>query len=741
MKSEIEIRDLLLSVIFFAALLFSACSVKEDPIKDVFTLQYPAVSEIAAGSYLKIPATWNGDTPESYSISSVQLDGVDYTSDFFTIEQETGAFIIRVENTLDVGNYLIGVSCVVNGVTYHFPDAVSVTIMKPIPDGIVVEPSEITAKLSDILNPSEASELPTAKIKSDGSSHVQIQEYILANVYRDGVLANECKDWFDVSEDGVFSIVPGNPDFEVGVYEFDFRLTTYITDENSEDGIFAGALTLKVHSAPTLVQYSPSRMRVEKSLEASTAEPAYKGSYEGLKYAIKSVSPDNNVGITINQATGKLTFPASNDITTGTEYVVSLTVSNDIGSTDFNEAFTFEVIDFIEPITKLAYADVKDTTGLHFVNPVEDVDGEELTYSFVNLPEDLSGLEIDPATGDVTCAKGLELPVREHNVTVRVENVKGHVDATFKITIVANPNKFTYVFWGNDDFVGNNLGLTPIEKYGNQFRLAHASPKMTLSVKQTDIPAGRPVKFEWFKYQSNTSTVEMDEYSGELAISSRSSGSAPVLVGGIARVTVGTGDAAITRNIPVFADLAGVFNGYEITYTPFAIRVNPKTGGVSEIPTVKDADGEDVTGAALDYQTNAKFILRQDPEAEQNSILLNRDSDRVTFLSRPWITYFETLNMKVNLGTPDPISYWKNTADTRDVACGYVDGGDNLRIVINPDKFKDKNGVYADGIMFMTMQFSPSGKNPQDKNTSDRFQVNRALIWFDPDYNPEDYNE
>lgn len=741
MKSDIGIRGLLLSVVFFAALLFSACSVKEDPMKDVFTLQYPAVSEIAAGSYLKIPATWNGDTPESYAITSVKLDGKEYAGEFFIIEQETGSFIITSGNTLDVGNYVIDISCVVKGVEYHFPEAVCITIMKPIPDGIIVDPSEISAKLPDILFPNEASPLPTAKILSDGSNHVQIEEYIIANVYYEGVLANERKDWFNLSENGVFSIVPGTESFEAGEYKFDFRLTTYITDKNSEAGIFADALTLKVFSAPTVVKYTPERMKVEKGVAVKTHVPVYKGSIEGLKYAIKSVSPDNNPGITIDQTTGEITFPASQEITTGTEYVVDLTVSNDFGSTDFAEAFTFEVIDFIEPITKLSYSDVKDTTGLYFVNPVEDVDGAELTYSFVNLPEDLSGLEIDPATGDVTCAKGLELPVGEHNVTVRVENVKGHVDATFKITIVANPNKFTYVFWGNDDFVGNNLGLTPIEKYGNQFRLAHASPKMILSVKQTDIPAGRPVKFEWFKYQSNTSTVEIDEDSGELAISSKSSGSAPVLVGGIARVTVGTGEAAITRNIPVFADLAGVYKGYEITYTPFAIRVNPKTGGVSEIPTVKNAAGEDVTGAALDYQTNAKFILRQDPEAEQNSILLNKDSERVTFLSSPWITYFETLNKKVNLGIPDPISYWKNTADTRDVACGYVDGGDNLRIVINPDKFKDKNGVYADGIMFMTMQFSPTGGNPQSTATTDRFQVNRALIWFDPDYNPDDYNE
>ena len=55
-------------------------------------------------------------------------------------------------------------------------------LMKPVPDGILVEPSEISAKLSDLLSTPEDVTLPTAKILSEGSNHVQIKEYIISNV-------------------------------------------------------------------------------------------------------------------------------------------------------------------------------------------------------------------------------------------------------------------------------------------------------------------------------------------------------------------------------------------------------------------------------------------------------------------------------------------------------------------------------------------------------------------------------
>ena len=88
-----------------------------------------------------------------------------------------------------------------------------------------------------------------------------------------------------------------------------------------------------------------------------------------------------------------------------------------------------------------------------------------MKYEFVNLPTDLQGelaLDLD---GNIAIKKGNKIPVGQYTVQVMATNTKGSETATFTLTITANPNYFTYFRYGN------NLGLTPIENYADQFRI------------------------------------------------------------------------------------------------------------------------------------------------------------------------------------------------------------------------------------------------------------------------------
>ena len=79
------------------------------------------------------------------------------------------------------------------------------------------------------------------------------------------------------------------------------------------------------------------------------------------------------------------------------------------------------------------------------------------------------------------------------------------------------------------------------------------------------------------------------------------------------------------------------------------------------------------------------------------------------------------------------MSYWKNKDINTLSFCGaYVDPTQGKRIVINPDKFKDKDGVYANGAVLMIMAIEPSGKDPQTSKSI--IQLNRAILWLDPNY-------
>lgn len=729
-----------MTVVALCGVLFAACEPEALKVESGFALHYPAVSEIAPGTILEVPPTWYGGKPSEFTIISTTLDGVAVENNVFSINAESGAVKISTSESTAIGDYVIGISCKVDGKIHEFPEAIALELMKPVPDGILVEPSEISAKLSDLLSTPEDVTLPTAKILSDGSNHVQIKEYIISNVYVDGKLNNDCKSWFTISDKGVFSIKPNNPLFDAGVYTFDFKLTTYIAGKDSQKGIFKNALTLNVTSVPTRVTYTPALVKVEKGVASRSTAPAYKGSLPGLKYEIKSVTPDNEVGITIDEATGLLTIPASDQVEVGDVYKVNLTVTNDYGSTDFDEVFAFEIIDFLQPITQFSYENIEENiSGIALSNEVASMDGAEVTYSFVNLPESLSALELDPVTGAISTAKGVELPVGEHTVTVRAENAKGTMDASFTINVIANPNYFTYVLWGNNLGEGGTA-LEPLEKYGNQFRIMNAATKeekITLKIPfadaKTDIPEGRPVKFEGVKQYGGGIAINVNErYNGQLELYGEVNPKASGMVYAIIKVTVGEGEAAITRNIPIFLDRPGN-DSYQITYTPFAFRVNPKTGGISQ-PAVITKGGVDVSDeVSLDFQTNATYYNVGGPDYHTNTTMLKQDTNDETFLVNPWRLYYNATKKTYNRGNADPMSYWKNYANnTLSYTCAYIDPTQDFRIVVNPDKYKDADGVYGNGVVFMTMIFSPSGKDPH--SAGDKSQVNRAFIWLDPNY-------
>lgn len=718
------------------------CSCVEEALQPEkgFSLYFPAISEIAPGTNINVTPTWYGGTPTEFAISSVKLDSAPVSVDWFSVNPETGVFNITGSDDAETGVYTIGISCVVDGRTHNFPEALCLEMMKPVPDGIVVEPSELTVKLVDVMTTGKDIVLPTAKISSDGSNHVEIKEYLIANVYLDGNPANEYKDWFSISEDGVFSIVPNNPDFESGLFEFDFKLVTYIVGKSSEKGIFPKALKLDVISAPARVTYTPSSSKVEQGVTGKSPAPAFKGSRSGLKYAVKSVSPNNNAGISVDASTGVLTFPETASAEVGDRYSVSLSVSNDYGTTDFEDVYAFEVIAFLTPITDFAYADISEViSGVSFTNPVTRMDGDDVTYSFVNLPAVLSPLTIDISTGLVSCPKGVELPVGNHTVTVRAENAKGHVDASFKVNVIANPNYFTYVRWGNN--IGpNGTTLTPIAKYGNQFRVFHGGGTLKFNIVESDIPEGRPVKFEGVKPATANGSISVNTTNGRIDVYGKAAGTTQNTISfTVVHVTVGEGEAAITRKFPVFADLCGAQAGHTILYTPFAIRYNPKTGGVSEAPVITNSVGDDVTaGCSLDFQTNQCYYNINGPESHGDPTMLKNDNAHTTFLYHIWKRYLDAFNKAWNAYSVDPMSWWNNyEKGTLDYCAGYVDGADGLKIRINPEKFVDPDGNYADGAMYMTMLFRADGKNPQ--TASDKTQVNRVLLWFDPSYNPADY--
>ncbi len=708
----------------------TSCSQEDLTVDTSFALYYAGINEISPGTNISINPTYHGAKPSGFEFVGIELNGLPYQTECFVLDAESGAFSMQNTEGLPTGKYVVGVACVSDGVRYEYPEAITINMLKPVPDGIFVEPNNLRVEWGDVVETLEEKPLPTAQIKTDDNRHVQIKKYAIANVYLNGEVAADSKEWFEVNPTtGVFSIVENNADIVPGVYTFDFKLNTYIVGAESEDGIFRNALKLTVTSAPMSLNYNPSEMLVEVGYAGKSAKPTLKGSNDNLVYTLKGVSPANTIGITVDDATGIVRFPETDKVKDGEQYVVSITATNAYGSKDFDNVFTFNVTSFIAPITTLTYDDIAEViSGVSIAHPVKELQGGEVTFSLVNVPAGFEALTIDPATGVVGCKKGTELPVGEATITVNAQNVKGSMQAKFKINVVANPFRFTYVEWGN------NLGLSPIEEYGAQFRMRAGDADLVVPIVKHDLPEGQPVSFKLINKTSVSSAkmnATIDKATGTLTIQAAENKDSHHRVHfAVLEVTCGgDSDAAVTRLFPLFVDQAGARNGYIVEYTPFAIRVNPQKGGRSASPTVvSNADGTPTNQFTMDYRRNFDFYKLGGPEQHVEGRL-----SKSTFLYCVWSRYYAAIGKAVNTSACPPMSYYgeKNGANGRLGMVGAYVEPETLQLVVNGDKYLDDYG-YANGVVVAQMQCNVNNIDPVNGSGKDIIPV---LIWLDPNYN------
>lgn len=713
-----------LAILVLAALV--ACTGKLPGDEAAFKLFYPSLTEICPGTAITLTPSWIGGAPTDFAVAGTRYGDNPYETACFSVDQKNGAFSISGSDNLPLGTYTVDIKCSVNGNTYSFKDIISITLMKPVPEGIQVTPSSMEINVADVREGKD--NLPGAVIEPTGEGFVEIKRYLIQNVYKDGVLANDSKSWFALDENtGEFSVVTGNQDIVPALYTFDFKLITYKVGASDEAGLFENALAVNVVSAPYDLAYNPAERKVEVGTSVSSVAPSYVGVSDQTVFSVKSITPEGGPAISIDPSSGVLTIQNPSEGVIGTSYSVSVHVINPWGEADFEDAFTFQVISFINPVTTLSYDDVSAIISGHsFSNAPTAVDGDEVSFSFVDLPDALAKLTIDATTGAVSCAEGVEITPGNYVVKVQAKNEKSAVTASFNLEIIANPNNFTFVRWGN------NLGLEPIAKYGNQFRIYQGSAKATFPILESDIPEGRPIKFTLANKTSMGGHGAAIKADGTLEITAQAVGGRVWVHYLMITVQVGadSDENKVIRRFPLFIDQCGYLkNGYKIEYTPFAIPINPRLGGTGPVPVIVDKDGNPANQPTLDFRTNPAWYNLNGP-AQHKEGAVNKDAS--TFLYCVWKKFFDAQGKPVNVGACTPVSWWYNKDNSQllSLTGAYLDGND-LHLVVNADRFVDDYG-YGDGVFTAICRFSLDGKNPQTAASADYTEAVPLVIWFDP---------
>ena len=601
-----------------------------------FTLHYPGITDIGPSTNMDITPTWHGGTPESFEIFSVKREGEAVTAECFSIDPTTGVFSIRKSDNLPVGKYRIGIACKVGGERHEFAEAITVNMMPAIPEGIKVSPDKITILLSQVTNTGSDEELPTAQITTEGE-HISIRNYLISGVRRDGKALANWDGLFSVDKSGKFSILKNNK-FNAGVYVIDFKLTTMVFGADSEEGLFSDALTVEVASAPISLAYNPSTAKVEAGESYTSPVPEFIGSVTGLEFSIKKVIPESDK-FSIDKTSGVITLAKGHEYAIGDEIVLSVSAKNNYGERDFDQVLRIGIVEYIAPITRLAYNDTTVWEGTKVNLKPKQRDGDEVTYSFEELPDALKELTIDELNGTISVPKKNKIAQGEYSFKVKAQNPKGSLSATVKWNTIENPYAFTFVRWGN------NLGLNPIQDYADQFRVSTTEPT-TVPVIDSDIKKGIEVLYE-IKGGSKTNCVSIDPKTGKLTTN-------PSVLGGkiaqmrahfvFVNIKTGVGTSGETvMKIPVFFDFNAprTEGGYSIQYNPFAVRCNPKTGTTSVPPTILKNNivvrGEELKNIKMDFRRSFKYWNLNGPAAHKDG---EPDAGKTTFLSSVWSTYY-----------------------------------------------------------------------------------------------------
>ena len=726
----------LLAAISIVGMMAAVSSCRDSELTDEteFAVYFAGGTDIGPGQSMNLTApTWKGQTPSDFKIYRITLDGELYETESFSIESETGIISIRNTSSLEVGLYSLSISCKSGGNYYEFPDAVTVNMMKPVPDEIKVEPAELVVSLETIRTALFDSELPTAQVTTDGD-HITVTSYSIANVHYDGATI-ENKNYFSISSDGVISITMGNMDILPGVYTLDLKLTTAIADAESEEGIFTDALAINVTAPPMELVYSSSPARVEENYSHTSAAPQLTGSRDGLVYSIKTVSPESAASVfSVDQSTGVITLAEANGLPIGTICSVSLTVTNDYGTADFDDVYNVTIVDYIAPITEFGYEDLTIIQGQEFSHEVSVMDGDEVTYAFgESLTSELAEyLSINETSGAVSAEHGHGLPMGTYTVPVVATNIKGSMETSFSLKVDRNPYYFTYVNWGN------NLGLTPAENYASQFSFGTRGTD-TFPIAATDIPEDLISSIEWeVTVLSGGRPLTVDQATGAITVAARNNvneKNPPRVDSYIITATAGKGQPGETSvKIPVFVRTLGkAVGGVTVEYSPFVFQVNPRTGGTSA-PAKITGGPEDMSKFLMDYRRTFDYYNIDGPEEHVNG-QPGAGTDR--FMYRLWAAYADATGAtSVNTGAKAPMSYYENEANLA-VALGYVRPSD-FAVVINPGRWVDSYG-YANGIMTGQMVFSTVGDKADLSASGDqnKQQVFPIAIWFDTDFTNE----
>ncbi|CDA84782.1 surface glycan-binding family protein [Bacteroides congonensis] len=759
-----NLKDLFTKCLMFLAIsllghLAVSCTDTEETDSSNFALYYYGVTDIGPSMNFELKEpSYIGGAPYDFAITNITLKDESYSTESFVINESTGAITIQNTENLSTGLYKISVSCYSNGKYYEFKDIVQVNILLAAPEGITVIPSDVIVNLDE-----EKWEESSAQVTTEKDTHISIIGYDIA---ADG--NKDYLDYFTVSETGKITIVSKYKDrLEPGKqYTLSLKLTTRV-----DEYIYADAVTFSVVAKPYNLEYSPKNVNVEYNVELTSGDMSIQGSPEEMAFRIKSISPTTDA-FKIDPSTGKITLKENNGLEVGSIFKLDITVSNKYGERDFPEAYTVNIIDFMDPVDENTFkykaTNIYEGQELKPLSYEEGLIGDDLTFSLAtdNSDEILKLFKVEEKTGEISMVKANTLKANDntpYEIKVTASNYKSNATTTFKLTVMTNPNMFTFVSYGTNLENTWEVGQKTSHKYTkeknptnrNLFRYINKGniPLEPLTILDSDLPNGSNFIVEYSIDERYTSTTggfkytEINSSTGEINLDPTTTSESDKNRGGniftgkfeggvlLIKVTVSNTDPEIppvTKRIPLFFNTPKkTGNNLILTYTPFVVKANPRTGICSQSKcevvnwnSQKINSFEDMSKVILDFRGgNLEYLFYRfnDNENHGSSAAGNASS----LINNVFANYASS--QKINM-----MSYYLES-DRLGAKPAYIQPGD-FQIKINPGKWIGSDNEYANGVVIAKVRGALSGTQSDLDSDGTSIPVFPVFIWLDENF-------
>ena len=282
-----NIPYIILSLAVPFCILASSCQ-NEEPLQPEITagVSYNPTTKIYPNKTFEFVPEVDADKAENFAIQSVFFGETQCKENYFTINSATGVVTATIPSEIALGDYLVSITCELDGQKFILRNALTLTAIPGIPD-VNIDESPKTLRYESLQQESTAA-LPFVSVLVVNES-APLTGIEIRNIRKGDDPVEGGEELFTVDSKAL-TITPLRSDsWTLGTYTADLKINTESFSAESEEGLLEDALVFNVEALPVLLTYPEAGNFYQN--QAKT----YAASFEDAvptDIAIKSVTVD-----------------------------------------------------------------------------------------------------------------------------------------------------------------------------------------------------------------------------------------------------------------------------------------------------------------------------------------------------------------------------------------------------------------------------------------------------------------